>query len=561
MIKKILTILFLLILFVTFIFFYPKNQDLFIKEVVSPKELILSTNEKIIINDLDFFDPKYTEKNKNYALKFKISEDEAFILGNLANYWAKNVLLNRNIKVQSDDIIYNKQSYREKFKNSAFYIKDVNIVNQKQFLKLIKTIDVKKYVIVDIDNDIEYSVSKTNAQKIKRYVVIRKSHFKKIFFQNKKKEKIKTGYAPKNILDLGILKIILSDHTTKLKPDRNCSSDICKELLYQINNACETIDIAVYGYSAIPKIEQAINDAIKRGVKIRLVYDLDGKGKNIYENTNKLALIIPNNKNDFQSKENSNIMHNKFYIFDNKTVVTGSANLSNTDMSGFNSNAIVIIKSPQIAKIYSDEFEQMFEGKFHNSKEKLNKNNSELIQVYFSPKDNPINTAIIPIIKNAKKYIYIPTFFITDTKLVNELILAHKRGVEVKIIADALNASNRSSKQKILREAGVLLKTENYAGKMHAKTIIVDDKFVIIGSMNFSNTANTKNDENLIVINSPKAATFYKTYFLYQWNKIPDKWLKYTARAESPESIGSCSDGLDNDYDGFIDKEDPACKK
>ncbi len=61
-------------------------------------------------------------------------------------------------------------------------------------------------------------------------------------------------------------------------------------------------------------------------------------------------------------------MHNKFYIFDDKVLITGSANLSHTDMSGFNSNSIVVINSPLVAAIYKQEFEQMFEGKFHTEK-------------------------------------------------------------------------------------------------------------------------------------------------------------------------------------------------
>ena len=39
---------------------------------------------------------------------------------------------------------------------------------------------------------------------------------------------------------------------------------------------------------------------------------------------------------------------------------------------------------------------------------------------------------------------------------------------------------------KLLEEYGIAIKTENYAGKMHSKSMIVDDKYTIIGSMNFS---------------------------------------------------------------------------
>ena len=43
--------------------------------------------------------------------------------------------------------------------------------------------------------------------------------------------------------------------------------------------------------------------------------------------------------------------------------------------------------------------------------------------------------------------------------------------------------------------------------------------------------------------------------------KIDNKWLKYNARAESKDSIGSCEDGLDNNYNGLTDKLDTACRE
>ena len=50
-----------------------------------------------------------------------------------------------------------------------------------------------------------------------------------------------------------------------------------------------------------------------------------------------------------------------------------------------------------------------------------------------------------------------------------------------------------------------------------------------------------------------------KSFFLYLWDKIPDKWLKYYPKAEGLDSVGSCSDGIDNDYDGLIDSADEGC--
>ena len=207
----------------------------------------------------------------------------------------------------------------------------------------------------------------------------------------------------------------------------------------------------------------------------------------------------------------------------------------------------------------------MFNGKFHNNKQKISNKKLSLMSgdysVSFSPQDKAVSNLILPLIKGAKNYIYIPTFLLTEKRITQELINAKNRGVDVKIIMDALNASIRHSKHKDLREAGVLVKVENFAGKMHSKSKIIDDEFVVIGSMNFSYSGENRNDENLILIRNVDIAKTYKSFFLYLWSKIDNKWLKYTPRAESLDSIGSCSDGIDNNYDGKVDEDDLACIK
>ena len=77
-----------------------------------------------------------------------------------------------------------------------------------------------------------------------------------------------------------------------------CNKFVCKEVLKNINNSKESIDIAIYGYSRIPEIETALKSAQERGVKIRLVYDSDKNGGNIYPATDVIAKLIQNSKND-----------------------------------------------------------------------------------------------------------------------------------------------------------------------------------------------------------------------------------------------------------------------
>lgn len=557
--KKKSSILFIILMFVVCVLVLSPSGKIYkVNDVVSPNRFVLN-GEEVRISGIETFDDEFTDRNKELAKSLGISEEEAFIFGKLGKYWATNLMKGRKVIVANNDIIYLRYSYKTKFMYSGFCLKDGKPYYQEAFDKKLGQIKRAQYKIMNVESGQIYDINKKNSKEVKDYILIRKSHIPK-------KKNIDKAPATKSatVLNLGDIKVLYTDLTAKLLPDRNCDTYVCKEILSNINNAQKTIDIAIYGYSSTPDIEKALSDAVKRGVKIRLVYDLDKNGNNIYPDTDLITKLIPNNNNDKLSAEANNIMHNKFYIFDDKVLITGSANLSHTDMSGFNTNSVVVINSPELSQIYKTEFEQMYNGKFHNAKT-VNSNKSAKIgntkiDVYFSPKDKSIANAVIPLINKAKKYIYIPTFFLTDKRVTTALINAKQRGVDIKIIMDALNASVYHSKHKELRNAGIQVKTENYAGKMHSKSIIIDDKYTIIGSMNFSNTAETKNDENLLVIENKKIAEFYKEFFLYQWSRIDDKWLKLNARAEGKDSIGSCSDGIDNNFDGLTDFEDPACQ-
>lgn len=251
-------------------------------------------------------------------------------------------------------------------------------------------------------------------------------------------------------------------------------------------------------------------------------------------------------------------------IFDNKSVITGSMNFSSTGFSGFNTNCIFFINSQQAAEIYTEEFNQMMNGKFSSLKSNNNHRSimlgKTILTPLFSPKDKIITNNIIPLVETSKKYIYIPAFIITHDGLTNSLIRAKQRGVDVKIILDATNTSGKRNKLKVLRTSGIPVKVENYAGKVHSKSIIIDDKYIIAGSMNFSNSGENKNDENVLIVEDERLARHYKGFFEYLWKKIPDKYLKQGVRAEGKYSIGSCTDGVDNNFDGKIDSEDAGCR-
>lgn len=632
--KKI-SIITILLAFLCFLWMETSEKSSFnVLEIISPTQIVVDINdngqkddgEEILLQGVQSFSTKLNSNYQETAKKLKISSEDAMGLGFLAENFAKEKLLEKQVKLVQDkekyphndlyakcchdlksrlglltqqravegalhlnryNIFVDNQNYETLLLNSGLAVKndgkrtaelDKNIIKiQKMGLRIFNEKSHKyhkltcKYGLLAHSAEILPSSQLPKDSKPCKFCLVKRE--KGNGKSGKRNGSRETGdeipyiKSPSVVFNSCSIRIFLTDLTSVSKPSNDCNTALCRALLQEVNSSQNTIDFAIYGYTKIPKLQTALENAQKRGVKIRFVYDIDGKNQNLYPDTLYLSRIFKDNMADFSaSKKSQNaIMHNKFFIFDNKKVFTGSANISNTDMSGFNSNVVVLIDSNKIANLYEQEFEQMYSGNFHSSKRKISeKEHIELgdsdFSIYFSPKDKAIAEKIIPLIDGAKNYIYMPTFLITHKALAQSLIRASKHGVSVKVIIDATNAHGNYSAHKLLRENGIQVKTENFAGKMHSKSIIIDDIYTVIGSMNFSRSGEGKNDENLIVIKNRDVAIFYKTFFQYLWKRIPDKWLKLNARAESPDSIGSCSDGIDNDFDGKIDKNDDSCK-
>lgn len=549
--RKITTFI-ILILFILFSSFILNFENKFeVLEIYNPNQIGVDFNKNGQIDNEEVL-------NFNLKLKKYDSEEEQFAYDYFAKEYATNLIKNKKITYNKDknDIEFEGQSYVETFNNHEINLKNLDnlrILNLKS----------KKY----------HHLSCKYGRQSHDYVIVKKSDIPKDAKEckvcrvlNEKDVKPQPVNNTMATLDTGDVKIAFTDLTKTLKPDTSCGTDICKLLKYNIDKSKTSIDMAIYGYNNVPKIREALINAKNRGVKIRIVYDIDNNDKNYYKDTLALVNIIKNSSCDSTDISTKPfIMHNKFIIFDNKTVFTGSANLSPSDLSNYNSNAFIIIKSEKVSKLYKDEFEQMYQGKFHTSKIKTPDNKyaigATVLSVYFSPQDNVIKSQIIPLVNKSKTSIYMPTFLITHRELTSALISAKKRGVKIKVIIDAANASNKYSKHQQLRDNGIEVKVENYAGKMHSKTIIIDEKYVIMGSMNFSRSGEEKNDENTVILDNPQIAKFLIKQFNIIWEKIPNKYLKYNVPAESRESIGSCYDGVDNNFDGKIDGLDKNCQK
>ena len=601
--KKFLGVIFLVLslaLFGLFLKFkYGVNEVL---EVITPTKLaidlnnnkIVDSNEIICIPEIESFTKNFDEDfYKKYAAKLNFSKIDFINMGYLADEYATKILLHQQVNYKKTghttsecdfvSIKIGNVKYSKLLANSGFGIINGEIGNPLKFKEKFEISKKLNLVVYNHKSNIYHKLTCEYGNMAHDKILIpfnqlpipaRPCNF---CFNNKnntkKSEKNSSNITypianipvPPTVYNDSHIEFYLMDYAHKLKPDKNCESKACRAVVNNINSASESIDLAIYGYEEIPTITYALKNAKSRGVEIRFVFDEATKPKNTYYKSNNVICEIADSyKSDVLSKEADHLMHNKFMIIDKKKVLTGSMNYSKTGSSGFDANDLIVIKSTDVAQVYQLEFEQMLNGIFHNSKQKIDANRSYNIgntqlEIYFSPKDKTTNS-IINRIKSAKEYIYIPTFLITDKNITNELISALNRGVDIKIIMDANSTSTLHTKYEDLRKRGIQLKFEIFAGKMHTKTMIIDNEYVIMGSMNFSNSGNKYNDENTVIIENSELAKFYKNYFKYLWDIIPDKYLKLNPSAESKESIGSCFDGVDNNFNGVIDKDEKLCK-
>jgi len=281
--------------------------------------------------------------------------------------------------------------------------------------------------------------------------------------------------------------------------------NVLEKIISQINDSKKTIHICVFEINH-EKIIESLIKAKKRGIDVKMV--IDDREKNSKEvnllRTNKIPIVFDNKRS---------YMHNKIYIFDQETVITGSLNLTYNDINN-NRNNIVVIKDNKLADRYEEEFREMFDnkifGKGEKSKNYYFKVDETDINVFFSPEDN-VDRIIIDTIGKAKKSLKIAAFALTHKKIIEKIREISKKA-SVEIILDKSQSRNKDS---IYQENDLkkLIKIYNGKGKMHNKFIIIDDKKVITGSFNFSKNATEKNDENILIITDNNIAKLYEEEF------------------------------------------------
>jgi phosphatidylserine/phosphatidylglycerophosphate/cardiolipin synthase-like enzyme len=281
-------------------------------------------------------------------------------------------------------------------------------------------------------------------------------------------------------------------------------------LVAAIDSARLSVDAAVYSLS-LNSVRDALLHAFRRGVRVRIVMESDNM-----DSTDPQVLLdagVP-----MLGDRRQGLMHDKFVVIDQSEVWTGSMNFTNEGAYSDNNN-LMRIKSTKVADDYEAEFNEMFvDDKFGNHVGSITPYprvtvNGTPLDIYFSPDDH-VQAALIDLLDNAQSSINFMAFSFTADPLGQAIRLRAQAGVKVSgVMEDDQVASNQGTEYDAFRAAGLDVHLDGNPGQMHHKVIIIDDQIVVMGSYNFTASAETTNDENVVVIYDPEIASQYMQEF------------------------------------------------
>ena len=138
----------------------------------------------------------------------------------------------------------------------------------------------------------------------------------------------------------------------------------------------------------------------------------------------------------------------------------------------------------------------------------------------FSPGEACLGMIVNHLI-NARRTIDICVFTITDDRISNTILAAHKRGVKLRIITDNEKAYDAGSDVSRFREAGIPVVVDETPFHMHHKFAIFDGQRLLNGSYNWTRGAAAQNEENIIDTDDRNLIAKFQHEFEALWIGLP----------------------------------------
>jgi phosphatidylserine/phosphatidylglycerophosphate/cardiolipin synthase-like enzyme len=284
-----------------------------------------------------------------------------------------------------------------------------------------------------------------------------------------------------------------------------------------IDAARLTVDVAIYSFS-LRSIRDALIRAHERGVQVRVVMESDNMDRSAPQALIEAGIPVLGDRRE-------GLMHDKFVVIDRSEVWLGSMNFTYSGTYEDN-NQLIHIRSTEMAENYTTEFEEMFVDDMFGDRMVPETPNPEVsidginMEVYFSP-DDGVAEQILEILNDAEESIYFMAFSFTTDEFGEAIREQAENGLTVAGVMEEQQVnSNIGTEYDFFKQAGLDVFLDGNEGQMHHKTMIVDGRIVITGSYNFSRSAETRNDENVIIFHNEKIADFFLGEFQRVYEQV-----------------------------------------
>ncbi len=212
-------------------------------------------------------------------------------------------------------------------------------------------------------------------------------------------------------------------------------------------------------------------------------------------------------------------MHHKFIIIDRQIVWTGSFNIT-AGAAYEDDNNVIIIKSSQLAENFETKFRRMWKRDYFSPLKPPYPSiriDGTKIETYFSP-NGGCEEAIIERVNQAKKSICFATYAFTNRRIANAIVKKFNEGIKVKGIMEREGASPYC-RYWLFKDINADVKWDNNFYLLHHKFFIIDSKVLITGSYNPTRGAEEKNEENILILESPEICQLYQEEFGRLWRE------------------------------------------
>ena len=280
-----------------------------------------------------------------------------------------------------------------------------------------------------------------------------------------------------------------------------------QSIVTMIHQARNTIDIVMYGFTD-KRILSALIDAHDRGVKERIL--LQHKPyKAEYENTAIVRRLRSAGISVKWSNPQFDITHQKTMVVDNQYAFIMTFNFTYPTFENTRNFAIKTSDSQQVQEIVA-----VFNADW-NRTPAPDLNNANLV---WSP--NNAQQKIIGFIDHAKKSLLVYNQEVAQQAVIEALVRAAKRHVEVNCIVPQSTAHQYCQHLSYLVRHGVRVRLDGQL-YIHAKAMVADEAMakpaVFVGSTNFSEYAINKNRELGIITHNALVAKQLKHTFNQDW--------------------------------------------